>query len=102
MTSSTIELAYDDNLVIFTRLYAFSLTSANANLNTRKLMIYTDSLALNSNIIYNDKTLQLHCNDLNFSSSTTVIDLSGLPDLIVYTKYITKPGLMRQCKMARV
>ena len=94
MTSSTIELAYDDNLIIFTCLCAFSLTSANANLNTRKLMIYTDSLALHSNLIYNDKILQLYCNDLNLSCST-VIDLLGLLDLIVYTKHTTIPGLVR-------
>ena len=66
MTSSTAKLAYNDNLAIFTRLLvtalilaadAFSLTGANANVNTRELMIYTDSLALNSNMIYNNKTL---------------------------------------------
>lgn len=86
MTSSSVKLAHDDNLAIFVRPATtlvltpdnYILAGTNANVNTPELMVYANSLTLDSNLAFPGKTLELHCNELDLPAST-LIDVTGTP-----------------------
>lgn len=87
MTSTTLKATHSDNFVTYTRAdttlvlcaKSFALTQANANVKTRRLIIYADAVIIGNQIESRGKEIHVHCNSLQFERSEGgSINLQGI------------------------